>query len=169
MEMGRSPTVVFRDARLCAATWGRIFFEVWTSEGTAAHFRALESLCLDHVREQAGAQALHFTTVLLTSIPRLDAPTRRAMEQRSRALAPHTRASVVVLETNGFIASIVRSVLVGISTGLRLTQRFHVTGTLDEGCQVASRALDGRPSAREIRAAHDAIAQKGPEVGALIG
>jgi hypothetical protein len=129
------PSIVLRDDRVCGATWGAVFFEIWYGHGTAGHFRALGSEQVRFARSLPGQKMALFTIVLMSSIPQLDREVRQAIEDRSNAMMPHTLAAVVVLPTQGFGASIVRSVIAATSLLRRSHYPSKVCPTVDEGCR----------------------------------
>ncbi len=154
------PTIVFRDDRLCAATWGAVFFEIWSAAATPAHFKLLCDHQVSYARAQPGQRIALFTIVQMASIPALDRATRREVDERSRRMAPHGLAAVVVLPNKGFGAAIVRSVLAASALLRRPDYPSKVCPTVDEGCSWVVQHLppmDGRPVAvHDLRRACEA-------------
>lgn len=167
------PTIVLRDDRLCAATWGSVFFEIWYSLATPAHFRALSRHQVGFARSLPGQKLALFTVVLMTSFAALDRELRGEIDERSRAIAPHTLATVVVLPSQGFGASVVRSVLAASSLLRRSVFPSKVCPTVDDGCRWVVQhvpPMDDRPvTARDLHRACDAAMAQGPSVGKLAG
>jgi hypothetical protein len=167
------PTILFRDDRLCSATWGPVFFEVWSAPGTAAHFRLLTAQQVKAARAQPGQKVALFTVVLLDKLPALDPETRREIDARTQALTPHMLGSVVVMPAQGFAASVVRSVLAATNLLRRANWSSKVCSTVDDGCGWVVQYLppvDGRPiKASDLRRACEAATAKGAPLGTLAG
>jgi hypothetical protein len=167
------PTIVFRDDRVCAACWGSVFFEIWFAPGTAAHFRLLRGHQVKYARSYPGQKVALFTVVMFTSLPPLDRETRRELDERTHAMTPHVLAGVVVLPAQGFVASVVRSVLAGAALLRRPAHSSKVCTSIEDGCAWVVQHLppmNDRPvHARDLQRACEQAMARGAPVGALAG
>jgi hypothetical protein len=114
--------IVCEEPALRAAMWEGICFEIWRGAASAQQIRDLGALQLAYARAQHDRKFAHVTVVLLSHLTGLDGELRGAVEQRSKALAPMLRASAIVVPASGFVASLVR----GLITGMTVIQRARV-------------------------------------------
>jgi hypothetical protein len=163
--MQPATSVVFHDDKVSAGTWGPIFFEIWQGQGSPVHFRTLREAALRFARTQGSGKILQFTTVRVFSVPSMDAEMRNEVQLRRQALIPYTFDALTVIESKGFVASIVRSIAAGVLSAIKPSYTSRIFGTVEEACPWAAERLASKGLAAtvaDIRAAHDEIARGGP-------
>jgi hypothetical protein len=128
------PALLFADDVVRAGASHGVMFEIWTGSSSPQHFRELGKLQIEYAHTQPDKRFALVSVVRVTSFGRFEGQLREEVQARSDKAEPYTRATVVVLPTAGFAASVVR----GILTGLQLVKPSKAPtatfGSLEDGC-----------------------------------
>jgi hypothetical protein len=109
------PTTFYRDNILCVAAWRDIFFEIWFAAGTGRHFRTLRHHLMSFAHSQPDQKVAVFSVVQLPSLTNVDSEIREEAMTRAKEIKPHNKASVLVIESKGFVASLIRGIVTGMA------------------------------------------------------
>ena len=128
------PTILYRDDTLCVAHAGDVLFELWLGRGDARRYAILREQHEALLGKRNGRKMAVFGLVRSLSLTGMSDDMRAELARRARAVRPHMFASVVVLEQEGFVNAVVRSVLAGLTRLDRsVTYPSRVCATIDEG------------------------------------
>jgi hypothetical protein len=124
----------FEDEIVRAGSSNGVVFEVWRGSARGQHFRDLGKKHIDYALTQPDKKAALFSVVQMSSFPNFDGEARKELEARTQKTKPYVRASVVILPSNGFAASVVRGILMGLMRLTRDNVPTEVFSSSDEGC-----------------------------------
>lgn len=172
MRIGGAPSIYFRDASLCTASWNDVFFELWSAHGTLAHMREVHDRHMAFIRAHEGRKTSCISSVRIPSYSSITEEYRRAANERTRDVAPGLHAWCVVVPFTGFGASLLRSVLIGMRLATRPPYAATTFADHDEACEFIAPYMQKRPNgqpylATELRYALDVISRATDPVGAL--
>jgi hypothetical protein len=142
--------IFFEDEVVRAGATKGVVFEVWRGSAGPQHFRDLGRRHIEYALTQPDKKAALFSVVQMSSFPRFDGEARKELEARTQKTRPYVRASIVILPSNGFAASVVRGILTGL---MRLSSNnvpTEVFGSASDGCTWLAPKLPpvgGRPVA----------------------
>jgi hypothetical protein len=132
--MALEPTIFRDDEVVRAGSWNGVLFEVWRGTATAEIIREFCQLEIDYAKKQPSRKFALFSVVRVPSYSDFGAPARKELETRMQKIDPFMAASVVLLPTQSFGASIVRGIITGLALLARSKVPSTVTASPDEGC-----------------------------------
>jgi hypothetical protein len=165
------PDILYRDQQLCIATWRDVFLDVWLETGRAAQVRKMRT---EHVaflkrsdRMVASCTVMH----KMQGMTSVDEEVRKEAAIRLQEVRDRTSASLMVVLSTGFTATVIRSLIAGVTMLSRPKYPHKVASSVEEGFTWLSTTLAkggaSAPSRTELERAYQAVVAADRPVGAI--
>jgi hypothetical protein len=140
------------------ATWRDVFFEMWTQTGGVDDVRTLHRKHAEFLQQHDG-QVAAVSVIQIPSLKSIGDDVRAEVKARLTTIRDRTSASLTVLESTGFTASVIRSLIGGLILFARTPYPHKVEDSVDRGANWLApllAPLDGRPvPPGQVRAIYD--------------
>jgi hypothetical protein len=162
--MSEQPTLLHLSEPLRIAVWRDIFFELWTGPGKVDDVKLLHRTHADYLKKYAG-QVAAVSVIRAPSLKGIDDDIREEVKRRLGTIRARTSASLTVIESRGFTASEIRSLIGGLILFTRSPYPNKVFDTIDAGagwlCGYLA-PVAGRPvQAAQVKAVYDFLLAAG--------
>jgi hypothetical protein len=164
-----------KDATVFAATWRDVFIELWLDAGKVSHMQRVRNELMDFAKRRGGKVAV-VTGLVHAKFSGMSEAERAEVNLRVREMKDRTSATCLIIAESGFTASLVRSVIAGLSLVFGSPYPNKVFNTRERACEWLAPYLakdGGRVTTAaqllEVVAWTEAEALRGASAGASLG
>jgi hypothetical protein len=138
-----SAEILHHGANLQLALWRDLLIQRWTAASGLADVQTLDRVVRELVATRPGTKYYMMTLLQISAMGTMDEPTRKVAKENRDFMSRHLAATVVVLDSTGFVASIIRGLIAAQRFLQRSTYPFAITASVSAASQFFAPLMRG--------------------------